>query len=424
MSKKAIIGLLGLGTVGSGTVKVLGKADNIFIKSIAVRDISKKRNIENLDISILTETPETIINDPEIDIVVEVMGGLHPALELIKRAIQNKKHIVTANKDLIAKHGDELFDLAKENNVVILYEAAVAGGIPIIMPLRQSLSGNKITKIAGIMNGTTNYILTKMESEGSEFNAVLKEAQELGYAEADPSGDVQGHDAANKIAILASIAFNKRVNIDEISREGIEYISPVDIGYASEFGYNIKLIAMAQELEDGKLDIRVHPMLVSKKHPLAHINDVMNAVVVEGDAVGQVMFSGAGAGELPTASSIAGDVLSIASELGINEYPLPMMRCKHNEKAEQLKIENSKSRYYIRVNTDNIPGVIGGLGLTCGSKGINLCSIIQKGLMPDGTARIVLLTEMAYEKDIQDAVKEMYTKRTMKRVENIIRVMD
>jgi len=424
MGKKKVIGLLGLGTVGSGTVKVLNKYDNIFVKNIAVRDISKKRNIEGLDNSILTTDAEMIVNDPDIEIIVEVMGGLHPAFELIKKAIQNGKHIVTANKDLIAKHGEDLFSLAKENNVVIMYEAAVAGGIPIIMPLRQSLSGNAITKIAGIMNGTTNYILTKMESEGSEFNAVLKEAQELGYAEADPSGDIQGHDAANKISILASLAFNKKVDIDKIHREGIDYISPIDISYASEFGYNIKLIALAQETKDKALDIRVHPMLVSKKHPLAHINDVMNAIVVEGDAVGQVMFSGPGAGEMPTASSVAGDVLSIASELGINEYPLPMMRCNHSTNAVQLKIDDSRSRYYIRVNTDNLPGVIGDLGLTCGRKGINLCSIIQKGLLPDGTARIVLLTELAYEKDIQGALKEMYEKRTMKRVENVIRVMD
>jgi len=424
MSKKTVIGLLGLGTVGSGTVKVLSKFDNITIKNVAVRDINKKRNIEGLDISVLTTDAEMIVNDPDIEIIVEVMGGLDPAFELIKKAIRNGKHIVTANKDLIAKHGEDLFDIAEENNIVIIYEAAVAGGIPIIMPLKQSLSGNSITKIAGIMNGTTNYVLTKMESEGSEFNTVLKEAQELGYAESDPSGDIQGHDAANKISILASLAFNKKVDVDKIYREGIEFISPIDISYASEFGCNIKLIALAQETKDKALDIRVHPMLVSKKHPLAHINEVMNAIFVEVDAGGQVMFSGPGAGEMPTASSVAGDVLSIASELGINEYPLPMMRCNHSEKADQLKIDDSKSRYYIRVNTDNLPGVIGDLGLTCGRNGINLCSIIQKGLLPDGTARIVLLTEQAYEKDIQGALKEMYQKRTMKRVENVIRVMD
>jgi len=424
MSKKTVIGLLGLGTVGSGTVKVLSKFDNIVIKNIAVRDISKKRNIEGLDDNILTTNAEQLVNDPEINIIVEVMGGLNPAFDLIKKAILNHKHIVTANKDLIARHGETLFNLASENNVVIMYEAAVAGGIPIIMPLKQSLAGNRITKIAGIMNGTTNYILTKMESEGSEFSTVLKEAQELGYAEADPSGDVQGHDAANKISILASLAFNKRIDVDKIYREGIDYISPVDISYASEFGYNIKLIALAQEVKDEILDIRVHPMLVSKKHPLAHINDVMNAVFIEGDAIGQVMFSGPGAGEMPTASSVAGDVLSIASELEINEYPLPMMRCNHESSAEQLNINDSMSRYYIRVNTDNLPGVIGDLGLTCGRNGINLCSIIQKGLLPDGTARIVLLTELAYEKDIQNAIKEMYLKRTMKRVENVIRVMN
>jgi len=322
MHKKVSIGLLGLGTVGSGVVKVLNKFENIEIKKIAVKNLDKTRNIENLNPEILTTNPETIANDPDIQSVVEVIGGISPALELITKAIENGKHIVTANKELIAKHGKVLFNLAKKHNVVILYEAAVAGGIPIVMPIVQSLAGNKISKIAGILNGTTNYILTKMEEEGSSFEQVLKEAQDLGYAEADPAGDVQGHDAAYKVAILASIAFNKRININDIYKEGISNISPEDIKHANNFGYKIKLIALAQDVGEA-LDVRVHPMLVPKKHPLASINDVLNAVVVEGDAVGRVMFSGPGAGEFPTASSVAGDVLSLAGEIDKTGCPLP-----------------------------------------------------------------------------------------------------
>jgi len=423
MHKKIAIGLLGLGTVGSGVVKVLSKFDNIEIKKIAVKNLAKTRNIKNLNPEILTDNPDIIINDPEIKIVVEVMGGINPALELITKSIQNGKHIITANKELIAKHGKVLFELAKKHNVVILYEAAVAGGIPIVMPIVQSLAGNKISKIAGILNGTTNYILTKMKEEGSDFEQVLKEAQDLGYAEADPTGDVQGYDAAYKIAILSSIAFNKRININEIYKEGINNISAEDIKHANEFGYRIKLIAMAQDCGD-TLDVRVHPMLVPKKHPLASINGVLNAIVVEGDAVGRVMFSGPGAGEFPTASSVAGDVLSIASEIEKTGFPLPIMRCKHDDtNAKILDINETKNKYYINVQTENSPGVIGDLGTICGKYGINLHGIIQQGVIKGENPSIVLLTEMAYEKDIQSAVKEISERPTVLAIKNLIRVM-
>jgi homoserine dehydrogenase len=422
MKNKVNIGLLGLGTVGSGVAKVLSRYNSIAIKKIAVRNIEKARNINGLDSNILTDQPETVVNDPEIQIVVEVIGGINPALDLIKQAIKNGKHIITANKELIAKHGKELFKLANENNVVILYEAAVAGGIPIVMPLAQSLSGNKISEVAGILNGTTNYILTKMEEEKHSFEEVLKEAQALGYAEADPAGDVQGYDAAYKIAILASIAFNKNVDINKIYKEGIDKISPEDIAYADEFGYKIKLIAMAQSCENA-VDIRVHPMLVPKKHPLASINDVLNAVMVEGDAVGQVTFSGRGAGELPTASSVVGDLLSLVNELEKTDYPLPMMRCNHDSEAEITDISQTQNKYYINVAAANTPGVIGELGTICGNHGINLYSIIQQGIVADGTAGIVLLTDTALEKNVQSAIKEMKQSPSVKNIKNLIRVM-
>lgn len=424
MKKKISIGLLGLGTVGSGVVKVLKKFDNVEIKKISVRNPQKIRNIEGLPESIITTDSMSIAKDKDIDILVEVIGGINPAFDLIKEGIKSGKHIVTANKELIAKHGEEIFDLAKEHNVIVLYEAAVAGGIPIIMPLKQSLAANKVSKIEGILNGTTNYILTKMEREGLDYKVVLEEAQALGYAETDPTGDVMGFDAAYKIAILASLAFNKRIDVEKVYKQGITEISAIDIEYADEFGYKIKLIGCAQEHENGNIDVRVHPMFVSKKHLIAGIDDVMNAVVVTGDAVGKVMFSGPGAGEMPTASSVVGDILAIVTEMGITDTPLPVMRCKHNETATQIDISETKNKYYIRLKTHNLPGVIGELGLTFGKNNINLNSLIQKGVLDDGDARIVLLTEEAYEKDIKKAISKLSENKTVTKVENVIRVMD
>ncbi|MEI7474659.1 MAG: homoserine dehydrogenase [bacterium] len=424
MKKKRTIGLLGLGTVGGGVVKVLKKFDNIEIKRIAVRNPEKAQIIEGLDRSIITTDSMSIAKDKDIDVLIEVIGGINPAFDLIKEAIKSGKHVVTANKELIAKHGEEIFDLAKEHNVVVLYEAAVAGGIPIIMPLKQSLAANRIKKVEGILNGTTNYILTKMERENLDFNVVLEEAQALGYAEADPTGDVMGHDAGYKIAILASLAFNKRIDVNKVYRQGITDISSVDIEYAEKFGYKIKLIARAEEFEDGQVDVRVHPMLVSKNNLISGIDDVMNAVAVTGDAVGKVMFSGPGAGELPTASSVVGDLLAIASEMTVTDYPLPVMRCKHEEAAQQIDITETQNKYYIRLKTQNVPGVIGELGITFGKYNINLNSFVQKGILDDGDARIVLLTEIAYEKDINAAIANLSETQIVTKVENVIRVMD
>ena len=302
--KKVKIGLIGLGTVGTGVVKVLANFPEIEIKKIAVKNINKKRNIENLDNSLLTDNPFDIVNDNEIDIVVEVIGGIEPAYDLLVAAVNNGKHIVTANKELLAKKGEPLFKLAKEKHVAVLYEAAIAGGIPIIMPIKTTLAANKINEIEAILNGTTNYILTKMEKDGVSYEQVLKEAQELGYAETDPTGDVEGYDSAYKIATLATIALNKRVDINKIYREGITKISADDMRFAKELGYKIKLIALAKIIESDKVDVRVHPMLVPLKNCLAGINGVTNSVVLEGFPVGRVMMAGPGAGEFPTASSV------------------------------------------------------------------------------------------------------------------------
>ncbi|MFA6989938.1 MAG: homoserine dehydrogenase [Candidatus Gastranaerophilaceae bacterium] len=423
MSKVINVGLLGLGTVGRGVYKVLQNFGIVKIKKISVKNLSKKRNLSDFDETILTEDAMSIVTDKSIDIIVEVIGGVNTAYNLVKEAIINKKHVVTANKELIAKHGHELFELAKENDVVILYEAAVAGGIPIIMPFKTALCANKIDKIAGILNGTTNFILSKMESEGAAFDVVLKEAQELGYAEADPTGDIQGYDAAYKVAILASLAFNKRIEQDQIYREGIDKLTPFEFKYADELGYKIKLIAMAKQYKN-KFDVRVHPMLVSKKHPLAHINGVLNAIVLEGYPVGQIMFSGPGAGELPTASSVSGDVLALADELQFTSRPLPMMRCKHQEHIKLMDINETVNKYYVTIVTKNVPGVIGHLGTICGNHGINVSSIIQKEILPDGSAMIVILTEESLEKNMKSAIDELSSLDSIKKIYNIIRVMD
>lgn len=421
---KIKIGMIGLGTVGSGVLKSLSTFEHVQITKIAVKNIAKPRNIANLDKSILTVNPYDVVNDSEIKIVVEVIGGVEPAFDLIKTAIKNGKHIVTANKELLAKHGEELFNLAEQHNKVILYEAAIAGGIPIIMPIKTILAGNKINKIAAILNGTTNYILTKMDVEGASYDSVLKEAQELGYAETDPTGDVEGFDAAYKIATLSTIAFNKRINLKNIYREGISQIQAEDMKYANEFGFKIKLIALAQIDKKGNADVRVHPMLVKKSKSLAHIDYVTNAVMLEGSPVGEIMFSGPGAGELPTASSVIGDILAIATELNVTDYPLPMMRCKHSEEAKMIDISETTNKYYISINTKSEIGVIGALGSIFTQNKISVSSILQKGVGADNTANIIVITENCLEKDLQNAIECLKKDNCTNQISSLIRVME
>lgn len=418
------IGIIGLGTVGCGVVKTLRNfADDVEIVKIAVNNLKKKRNVDNLDESLLTDNPFEIVDNPTIDIVVEVMGGVDPAFSLIKKAVENGKHIVTANKELLAKHGEELFQVAKEKNVVILYEAAVAGGIPIIMPVKTILRANKITKVKGILNGTTNYILTKMDEDCASYEKVLKEAQELGYAETDPTGDVEGFDAAYKIVTLATIAFGKRVKIDNTYREGITKITAKDIKRANELGYKIKLIASAELDENDTADVRVHPMLVPQDHVLAKINNVTNAVMLSGTPVGEIMFTGPGAGEFPTASSVVGDILALCSEVRRTAYPLPMMRCNHTDSAKSLSIEDTKNRYYLMLDTVDTPGAIGIIGTICGKHNINLSDILQKGSC-DGQAEVVIITGLCNEGNMKKALEEMQNSKVITKVQSLIRVMN
>lgn len=422
--KKTKIGLIGLGTVGSGVFKTLKNFPDVEVVKIAVKNISKPRNIEGLDNSILTINPEEVVNNPEIEIVAELMGGVHPAYELIKKAIENGKHVVTANKELLAKHGEELFHYAEKYNVVILYEAAIAGGIPLIMPIKTILAGNKITKIEAILNGTTNYILTNMDVNGASYETVLKEAQELGYAEADPTGDVEGFDSTYKLTTLATITFNRRVKLENVYREGISRIQKEDIKYANELGYKIKLVAYATIDENDNADVRVHPMFVDKKETLAHIDYVTNAVTLTGSPIGKITLSGPGAGEFPTASSVVGDILSIAREIGTTDYILPMMRCKpaHDTKANMISIEETENKYYLRLIANDKIGGIADITEHFAEKKISIESILMKEIKENNTAEIVIVTDKFKEKLIKELKEDFAQHSCVKELASMIRI--
>ena len=421
---KIKIGLVGLGTVGSGVFKELYNNDKVEISKIVVKNLNKKRDIKGLENVQISDNVDDIIFDKDIKIVIEVIGGLNPAFDIIKKSIENGKHVVTANKELLAKKGEEIFEIAEKNNKVILYEAAVAGGIPIINPLKTILSNNRLTKVAAILNGTTNYILTKMEQDSADYNEVLADAQKLGYAEVDPTSDVEGYDAAYKIAILSTLAFKKRVSIDKIYREGITNIKAEDIECASDFGYKIKLIALAQIFDESKIDVRVHPMLVKNNKSLAHINFVTNAIMMQGKPIGEIMCSGPGAGEFPTAASVVGDVMTIASEINNTDIILPMMRCTHSVPAEMVDVTETENRYYLSVNAKNKIGVIEALGRAFSQNNISVSNILQKGVQDNDSANIVIITEICKEKDMQKAVSLLKNDSCVNQINSLIRVME
>lgn len=416
---KIKIGIIGLGTVGSGVYKSLRDFSEIEIVKIAVKNINKPRSVD-VPKELLTDNPFEIVNNPEINVIVELIGGVEPAWSYIETALKNGKHIVTANKELLAKKGEELFNLSEENNCVVLYEAAIAGGIPIIMPIKTILAGNRINKIQAILNGTTNYILTKMDSDGASYEDVLKEAQAMGYAETDPTGDVEGFDAAYKITTLATIAFNSRIKFENVYREGITKVRAKDMKAANELGYKIKLVASAMIDDDNNADVRVHPMLVPQKTMLAHTNYVTNAVEMSGHPIGKIVLSGPGAGEFPTASSVIGDILAIAREFGTTDYLLPMMRCHHHSDAKPVDINDTYNKYYLSIKAPNAIGIIAKIGTICANKNISLSSILQKGVLEDNTAEITVITEKCLEKSIREVVLEL----TDCTVNNVIRVME
>ena len=429
------VGLLGLGTVGTGTAEILLNPaqrhpllQEVELYRVGVRSLDKPRSVK-LPPEILTTDLDSIVTDPDIDVVVEVIGGLEPARSLMLKAIAHGKHVVTANKAAIARFGDEIFTAANEAGVYVLLEAAVAGGIPVIEPLKQSLCANRIHSVTGIVNGTTNYILSRMQVEGGSFEAILADAQQLGYAEADPTADVDGLDAADKIAILASLAFGGRIKLAEVHCEGIRQVSAVDIAYAEKLGFVIKLLATArrdagQDAEASptdrqtpdRLQVRVHPTLVPKTHPLASVNGVYNAILIEGDPVGQVMFFGPGAGSGPTASAVVADVLNIAAVLKVsrgaiakaNGKPLldPLLACSHQDYCTIAPIADLVSRFYARVLTQDSPGVIGRLGTCFGNHEVSLESVVQIGLDGD-RAEIVVITHHVREGNFRAALEEI-----------------
>lgn len=418
--------MLGMGTVGRGVYRILNEnrdgieqkvGASIEIKKILVRDITKDRGLE-LDQSLLTTDAGDVIDNPAIDIVVEVLGGIKPALDYSLKALKHGKSLVTANKDMIAAHGKELFEAAEDNGCDIFFEASVAGGIPIIRPLKECLAANRIRQVIGIINGTTNYMLTRMSEEGLNFGEALAQAQSLGYAEADPTADVEGYDAARKLAILASIAFNTRVPLDQVYLEGITRVTAEDIKYAAELNYVVKLLGIAKESEEG-VEVRVHPALLSKNHPLATVNDVYNAIYVCGDAVGDVMFFGRGAGELPTASAVVADVMSAARYQLRNVPGIISCTCFDEKPIKPMGLTSTK--YYIRLNVADKPGVLASIAFVFGSNEVSLASVIQKQTTGHA-AEIVLVTHRVLERNLQDALKIIKDLSTVDEVSNVIRV--
>lgn len=426
MDKIVQIGLLGFGTVGTGVVRVL--TDNsqliaqragtaISIKKILVRDLTKKRALSTA--AEMTTDPAAVLGDPEIDIVVELLGGEEPARTLMLEALNRGKHVVTANKDVMAKYGRELFEAAEKNNVNLLFEASVGGGIPIIRPLKRCLAANRISEVMGIVNGTTNYMLDKMTAEGMDFATVLAEAQAKGYAEADPTADVGGLDAARKIAILASIAFGTRVRLDDVSAEGITKIEPEDIDYGRELGYVIKLLAIAQETEKG-VNARVHPAFIPTTHPLAAVRDAFNAIFIHGDAVGDTMFYGRGAGSLPTASAVCADIMEAARDIVHNSSNRILCTCFEEKRISP--ISETESPYYIRLLAEDKPGVMAAIAGAVGAQQVSLNSVIQKRRV--GTrAEIVLITYKVKDADLQLAVQTLSGLSVVNKVSTVIRVV-
>jgi homoserine dehydrogenase len=425
------LGILGLGTVGTGTVQLLQDKvgrhpllEEIEIYRVGVRSLTKHRTVE-LSSEIITTDLEAIVNDPAVDIVVELMGGLEPARTLMLTAIKNGKHIVTANKAVISRFGAEIFTAANEAGVYVMLEAAVGGGIPVIQPLKQSLSVNRIDAITGIVNGTTNYILTRMQTEGSDFNDVLADAQRLGYAEADPTADVDGLDAGDKIAILASLGFDGRINREDVYCEGIRQITKTDIAYAAKLGFVIKLLGIAKHLDrdNSQLSVRVHPTLVPQDHPLASINGVYNAILVEGEPLGQVMLFGPGAGAGATASAVSSDILHLVATLKTNTAkPNPLLACRHQHYSQITPISELVTRFYTRFLSKDQAGVIGKLGTCFGKYGVSLESVVQTGFQGE-LAEIVVVTHDVREGDFRQALDEIQALSSIDIIPSILRVL-
>jgi homoserine dehydrogenase len=412
------VGLIGFGTVGAGVVKILQKnyrliekrmGAKIILKRIADIDLKTDRGVK-LKPGVLTRRAQDVIEDPEIDIVMELIGGIEPAKTYILNAIRNNKHIVTANKALLALHGDEIFREAHRFGVDVNFEASVGGGIPLIRSIKEGLVANRILSIFGILNGTSNYILSKMTDEGRNFKEVLKEAQEKGYAEADPTFDIEGIDAAHKLAILIRLAFGTPLRFEEIFIGGISEITPLDIQFGREFGYRIKLLAIAK-IDQGKIEARVHPTLIPEKHLISTVEGVFNAIYIKGDAIGPTLFYGQGAGQMPTGSAVISDLVELGRNLLIQatgrRVPLLAYQESAIEKISLKKMEDVVMPFYMRFSALDRPGVLSKISGILGKNGISIASVIQKGRKIKGAVPIVMMTHEAKEKNVHRALKEI-----------------
>ena len=421
--KPVRIGMLGCGVVGSEVARLL-LADTeelstragvkIELARIAVRTIKEYPGISP---ALFTTDPFSIVNDPEIDLIVEVMGGIEPAYELALLAIKNRKSIVTANKALLASHGAELFTAAYAQGEDIYYEASVAGAIPIIRPLRDSLVGDFVIRVMGIVNGTTNYILTKMHEEDKEFAVALKEAQDLGYAEADPTADIEGFDAAAKAAILSGLAFHTRVTVSDVYREGISQISLEDVKLAKDLGYVIKLLAIAELTPADEISVRVHPVMIEKSHPLASVRDAFNAVFVEAESAGPLMFYGRGAGGAPTASAILGDVLAVSRHIAHNAVG---QRETDYADRDIAPIETTKTKFLIRLVVQDKPGVLAAIAQVFAAQGVSIQTVDQNGR--DADAELIIVTHLATEGELKATVDALTKMDIVSKISSVIRV--
>jgi homoserine dehydrogenase len=412
------VGLIGFGTVGAGVVKILQKnyrliekrmGAKIILKRIADIDLKTDRGVK-LKPGVLTRRAQDVIEDPEIDIVMELIGGIEPAKTYILNAIRNNKHIVTANKALLALHGDEIFREAHRFGVDVNFEASVGGGIPLIRSIKEGLVANRILSIFGILNGTSNYILSKMTDEGRNFKEVLKEAQEKGYAEANPTFDIEGIDAAHKLAILIRLAFGTPLRFEEIFIGGISEITPLDIQFGLEFGYRIKLLAIAK-IDQGKIEARVHPTLIPERHLISTVEGVFNAIYIKGDAIGPTLFYGQGAGQMPTGSAVISDLVELGRNLLIQatgrRVPLLAYQESAIEKISLKKMEDVVMPFYMRFSALDRPGVLSKISGILGKNGISIASVIQKGRKIKGAVPIVMMIHEAKEKNVHRALKEI-----------------
>ena len=412
------VGLLGLGTVGGGTATVLMKnaeeiarraGRDIVVSIAAALDLDRAKELGMTDTRITTDAFE-VVNDPDVEVVVELIGGYTLALELVLAAIENGKHVVTANKALIATHGNEIFAAAQKQGVMVGYEAAVAGGIPIIKAIREGLAGNSIDWVAGIINGTGNFILTEMRDKGRDFNDVLKEAQQLGYAEADPTFDIEGIDAAHKLTILASIAFGIPLQFDKVMTEGITGVTALDVAYASELGYRIKHLGIARRTGQG-IEMRVHPTFIPERRLIANVDGVMNAVLVQADALGPTLYYGAGAGALPTASAVVADIVDVVRTLGAapgNRVPYLGFQPEAISDLPLLPMDEVETSYYLRMRAKDEPGVLADVTRILGDRQISIEAFIQKE-PPEGEneVNIILLTHKVREGSMNQAITEL-----------------